>query len=257
MKYLGLIKWFDADKGYGIIANPELGEVFIHQSNILLKPEKILKATAFFFETKSEKNKLSAIKAQPPASNEDFELIMAYLVKEPSIPIEVTITGESKWGNKYKRKEIKNYSLFGCALTQLMRSKKASEVYQLFISHFNTIPQENVDYILKYYSKSIAHIKNLKVEMDAELKLEYESTLKEENSDKPLTTIIRKYDRIYLKPESDFILQKVLVHYLKESSNEIRFTVWKKEMVETEDLRVNHYGKGEYEALAFSFPEEI
>lgn len=107
MKYIGLIKSFDNEKGFGKIGTPDDGDIFLYQANLLERPEKLLIATSLIFETKKDNRGVSAINAQPPTSYEDFKLILSYLKRNPSISDEVTITGESRWGNKYKRKESK------------------------------------------------------------------------------------------------------------------------------------------------------
>lgn len=38
----GTVKWFDAVKGYGFIAEDDGQDVFVHQSNILMKGFRVL-----------------------------------------------------------------------------------------------------------------------------------------------------------------------------------------------------------------------
>lgn len=38
----GTVKWFDAVKGYGFIAGDDGKDVFVHQSNILMKGFRVL-----------------------------------------------------------------------------------------------------------------------------------------------------------------------------------------------------------------------
>lgn len=38
----GTVKWFDAVKGYGFIAGDDGQDVFVHQSNILMKGFRVL-----------------------------------------------------------------------------------------------------------------------------------------------------------------------------------------------------------------------
>ena len=43
MRYLGLVKWFNHEKGYGIIGTLEDGDVFLHHSNLEHKPPEKFK----------------------------------------------------------------------------------------------------------------------------------------------------------------------------------------------------------------------
>jgi hypothetical protein len=44
---IGLVKWFDKEKGFGVVENPVEGEFFLHINNFITKPEKVLKELAF------------------------------------------------------------------------------------------------------------------------------------------------------------------------------------------------------------------
>ncbi len=65
---------------------------------LLLDQKKLLIATSLIFETKKDNRGVTAINARPPSSYEDFQLILSYLKTNPSISTEVTITGQSRWG---------------------------------------------------------------------------------------------------------------------------------------------------------------
>ena len=60
----GLIKWFDFEKGYGVIASPNIKEkeAFLHISNWKDKtPLNKLNEIPLIFSTAIQKNKLSAV----------------------------------------------------------------------------------------------------------------------------------------------------------------------------------------------------
>lgn len=56
----GTVKWFDAVKGYGFIAGDDGKDVFVHQSNILMKGFRILEVgqrVSYQIETTEKGNK--------------------------------------------------------------------------------------------------------------------------------------------------------------------------------------------------------
>ncbi len=55
---IGLVKWFDADKGFGIVGTPDEGEYFLHINSFTTKPEKILKGTPIAFPLRQTKRKI-------------------------------------------------------------------------------------------------------------------------------------------------------------------------------------------------------
>ena len=54
---IGLVKWFDADKGFGVVGTPDEEEYFLHINSFTTKPEKILKGTSIAFSPKIDKAK--------------------------------------------------------------------------------------------------------------------------------------------------------------------------------------------------------
>lgn len=42
-KYVGMVVWFDAKRGYGFISRPEEQDIFVHWSDIVIEGFKTLK----------------------------------------------------------------------------------------------------------------------------------------------------------------------------------------------------------------------
>ena len=101
---IGLVKWFDADKGFGIIGTPGGEEYFLHKNSFITKPEKILKGTPIAFSPKPDKakNRNSADNRRLVGISEDWIVILSYLGKSDSVRIEVEVTGRGKRGNPYR-----------------------------------------------------------------------------------------------------------------------------------------------------------
>jgi cold shock CspA family protein len=167
MKYLGLIKWFDIRKGFGKIGTPENGDIFIHQNNLLDRLEKLSVATSLIFEIKKDDRGTSAIKAQTPTSYEDFQLILSYLKKNPSISAELLFTSENRWGNTYTYKEHRSFSIVEYSLYQLLQKKKATEIFEFFKNYFDEqYLEKGSEFVIKYFDITKEKIQEIKLELN-------------------------------------------------------------------------------------------
>jgi len=103
---IGLVKWYDKQKGYGVIGTPE-NEYFLHQSNIFDKNVILTVGTAIVFkEFVNKKGKLNAIDPIVADNYEDFSLIMEYLGKNDIVKIR-----DEGWKNGAEKLSLKKESL--------------------------------------------------------------------------------------------------------------------------------------------------
>lgn len=136
---IGLVKWFDPDKGFGVIGTPDAGEFFLHINSFATKPEKILKGTPIAFSPKidKQKNRNSAENSRLVGNPEDWKVILGYLGKSDSVSLEVEITGRGKRGNPYHRKEIQSFSLTGLSLKYFLKDKSVTEITNFITDYFD------------------------------------------------------------------------------------------------------------------------
>lgn len=160
---VGLIKWFDAVKGFGVIQSVSVGEAFIHKNEFVIAPEKVLVATALIYETKpGRQGRLEANKAHPPSSFEDWKLIMDLLGKSDTINIEVEVTVRKRYGGTFRKKELKSYSIKSYAAHQLLRSKSKEDIISITTKYFkNFILEKNPDLFYEYATLVHSKIKGL------------------------------------------------------------------------------------------------
>ena len=130
---LGLIKWFDNDKGFGRIGTVDGTDIFISINQFIDRPSKVLNAKAIFFEILEDKKGKKAVNVSDPETYDHFHYIMSLEESNPKVSIEFTIKGKSRWGNEYIRKEFKDSSIFNYAIYQLLRYKNPEEVKHFFI----------------------------------------------------------------------------------------------------------------------------
>lgn len=189
---IGLVKWFDAEKGFGVVGTPDQVEYFLHINSFTTKPEKILKGTPIAFSPKTDKtkNRNSADNSRLVGVSEDFKTILSYLGNPDSVRIEVEVTGRGKRGNPYRHKEIKSFSLICLSLKYFFKDKSEEEISNFITDYFDT-------------------------DLDTKLFISYcelfENRLPKYFSSDVVTTI----------------LSSVFSHFGKNLDEEIVFTVWK------------------------------
>ncbi len=137
---IGLVNWFDADKGFGVVGTPDGEEYFLHINSFITKPEKILKGTPIAFSPKTDKakNRNSADNSRLVGISEDWKVILSYLGKSDSVRIEVEVTGRGKRGNPYRHKEIQSFSLIGISLKYFLKDKSEEEISNFITDYFDT-----------------------------------------------------------------------------------------------------------------------
>lgn len=222
MRYLGLVKWFNHEKGFGIIGTPENGDVFLHHSNLDYRPPEKFKGTALIFETRKERGRTTAIEASYPFDFNDFSFILSYLTKSLTVSIEVTITGESRWGNPYKRKENHSYNAVNVALLQLFKERSFLDVISYFKQYFDaTYSASDKDDFIDFLSlfKDIIHM------------LEFDNSQTE--------------------------LQEVTHYFLDNIKHNVLFQVWKKDIHKVSRFLFMNFFEEDNQESSYEFPESM
>lgn len=205
---LGLVKWFDNDKGFGRIRTVNGDDVFLHIDQFIVKPEKVLKLKALFFDIENNNKGNKATNVSSPETYEHFLYLMTLIDSNPKVTIEVTIKGKSRWGNEYIRKENRDYSIFDNALYQLLRNKDVQTIHDFFINYFNENQWDSIEKISKLFNVTREAIKDLKLI----------NTLVE-NTNSSTIPLISNAD----------LLKKIFKHFLSKVNEEFLFDLWKNE----------------------------
>ena len=149
---IGIIKWYNKLKGYGVIITANNEEYFIHISNIKEIPDRILVATSFIFEKGFQNQKKTALNCRIPSTKEDFIVALNLVGQKRNVEIEVEVKYKGHRGNVYTRKEFKDYDILDYFLFKLLRNKPFEIVRDYFITGFNLINQQNdINKIIDYY----------------------------------------------------------------------------------------------------------
>jgi cold shock CspA family protein len=205
---IGLVKWFDLEKGFGVIGTPNDGDFFLHKNSFATKTENIFRGTPILFFPKidTRKSRNVAVNSRLIGNSEDWKIIFSYLGKSNSVIIEVETTGRGKAGNLYHRKEMQSFSLISVSLEYFLKDKSEEEMINFIIDYFNNdLPTK--DFIL--YCEIIEN--NVKKQLKDEI--------------------------------ANYFLNSVFSYFGKKINEEILFNVWK----ERKFKFIAYTGKDDYE----------
>jgi cold shock CspA family protein len=189
---IGILKWFKADNGFGVVGTPDEKEYFLHINSFAIKPRKLIIGTpiAFSISTKELKDRKSAENSRIVENSEDWAMIFDYLGKSDNVKIEVKVTGKGKRGNPFQYKEIQSLSLIEVSLKYILKNKSEDEISNYIIDYFDT--KLETQYFIKYCEI-----------IECFLTKHLSSTL------------------------SNNILNRIFSHFGNNYNNEILFDVWK------------------------------
>lgn len=218
---IGLIKWFDTEKGFGAIGTYKEGEFFLHTNNFLEKPSKLVKGTAIVFKKliDPKKNRNTAVNCKPVSTREDFSLILKSLTEQDNISIEKEIRGTSRHGNPYLRKESVPFSVKVTATSQLFKSIDAETIQSFIIEYFDKeLNKENFIEFCEFIEARIS--KNISPEIAEPLINRIFEYFKGKLNDKILFSVwkTKKFKYIAYTEKQDY---EIPVEVLSKFSNEI------------------------------------
>jgi cold shock CspA family protein len=136
---IGLVKWFDESKGFGVVVTPKNEELFLHINSFTERPAKILKGTPIIFSKHfdKKKEKYAAENSRLVGFLEDWGISLSYLGKSDEVPIEVEVKGHSRHGNPYVRKEIRYFNLNAISTRKILEGKTVEEIFNVITEYFD------------------------------------------------------------------------------------------------------------------------
>ncbi|WP_431107213.1 cold shock domain-containing protein [Winogradskyella poriferorum] len=229
---LGYTKWFDNEKGFGIIESLDNIEYFLHKSNIDRKPEKVLLGTPFLFDAAVSKGKEAAINAIVPKTKEDFALGINLLLSQDSrITYVATIKGESRWGNPYIRRETKTMDTTSIFVKRLCRDKGLEEIFDLFKAGFdiNHDVNWNFEEVSKYYKITERQISGLdSVLTDEELNTRMKEDMKRNDGE-----FVFRHSHFFINQAKKELIERLTSYYDSKLSDKDLFDSWQLNLKES------------------------
>ncbi|MCB9352084.1 MAG: cold shock domain-containing protein [Lewinellaceae bacterium] len=217
---LGLIKWYEQEKGFGVIGADDGAEYFLHSSNIQQDKSKIESKLPILFDQGYEKGKLAAKRVRLPNSFHDFNTLVALFFTEGQsdiIQIEERVLKYGYRGKPYRRNESISYRISERTLIYLLQEQGEEGLlafFARFINHDNKSLAREISSKFFWWVNSFINTNRLS-----------------DGSKKGLNTFFRnyygdhKYFDVWNKGEEDtnrnFLIDRDLIlHYEKELSNE-------------------------------------
>lgn len=147
---IGLIKWFDSDRGFGLIQEPSGDEYFLHVSNSRIPAKEIEAGNPVVFEEhrNPSKNRNEARNCRFPSGRLDWELILSYLGKKDGIEIVLQKGGKGEIGKFYKYKERQTIPAKHQAVVYILKGKAEEDFLNWVLGYFDKVldPYLFVDY---------------------------------------------------------------------------------------------------------------
>jgi len=145
---IGILKWVDKFKGYGVISTIDKGEYFLHEKNSLKVPiSELHPGIPLCFKSKIDKNKLLAIDCNTVKEFEDLNLALSYIDKE--VPIIVEMQDNDFLNLSFKRKKrILKISLVRTSLEHIKRNAGEDQVIQYLKQYYDK--GLNYEHFIKY-----------------------------------------------------------------------------------------------------------
>uniref|UniRef100_F4C8F9 Cold-shock protein DNA-binding protein n=1 Tax=Sphingobacterium sp. (strain 21) TaxID=743722 RepID=F4C8F9_SPHS2 len=187
--FIGAVKWFDNQKGFGIIALPEEESLFVHIRGFSSTPLAIDSGDVVIGEKKPDKKKGGYIghNCHLATNRKDWDIAMQLLDIEAKITLPQTLDLQHKG---YRKKKDEEYNLINLAAKQILQGKTEDEIY---------------DVITQYFQQSL----------NSALFLKYVKTLD--------TVLHELFDR----DVADLLLKRIYVFFGESLNHEILFLVWK------------------------------
>ncbi|WP_428236547.1 cold shock domain-containing protein [Gracilimonas sp.] len=141
---IGILKWFDREKGFGVIGAPEGEEYFLHKSNVKGGLEKFRKLYPVFFKKgyDEKRDKLTAYEGRP-VTVKDYKQIIKLLDKDSVVNgIEAVNRFRSRRGKTFTKRSNNSKDILDRVNTYLI-DKETAEKFLSYLRESLTLLERN------------------------------------------------------------------------------------------------------------------
>ncbi|WP_134090535.1 cold-shock protein [Olivibacter sp. XZL3] len=133
--FIGAVKWFDNQKGFGIIALPEEESLFVHIRGFSSTPLAIDSGDVVIGEKRPDRKKGGFVghNCHLAAYKKDWELAMELLDLEAKVSLPPAVDPLRKG---YRKKKDEDYLLIRLAARQILQGKTGDEIYEIVTLYF-------------------------------------------------------------------------------------------------------------------------
>ncbi|MHC1738980.1 MAG: cold-shock protein [Ignavibacteriaceae bacterium] len=141
---IGIVKWFDSNKGYGVIGTPEGVDYFLRKN--VLQSKIISSGNVLVFYGKNENGKNIVKKCLFTFGYSDWKLAYLYSGKKDIVTIEIVKERPELLGpESHKYTEKQDVSIIKCAFNRILKQKDVLTIKELCLLSLDVLQTEYAD----------------------------------------------------------------------------------------------------------------
>ncbi len=160
-RHIGLVKWFDNEKGFGTLGIPDSPDIFLHKNNCADIEGFINKKEPIVFDLSYDerKNRLTAVHCRRPETVDDFFSLMRFLGQSDIIPIEIEVKAKGRFGGPYIKKETRSFSLMFMVFNRVFEGMLPPDVSAHIIAFFDDhLDKSKFVYFADFFQKNVRRV---------------------------------------------------------------------------------------------------
>ena len=174
-RLIGIVKWYDTNKGFGLIGTPEKVDYFLRKDDLYSKFISAGNVVVFYGKNKNGKN--VAVKCKHTFGYKDWKLAFSYADKNDIITVEFVKEEKKDWGyGTYRFTETQGISIIKSTLNRLLKEKESLTFNELCFLSLDLLQTKFADEGYKLVKEIVASNKINEQEKNTFLKSAFDKT---------------------------------------------------------------------------------